>query len=469
MKSDENFSLSEKQTKTTRYCAQNSLVLKNINTFNQDRNMDNNKEQSIEREMINACTMGKFEIVKKYIESYDINKFLCDGWTPLLYAAFNAQMKVIEYLIKNGADVNKHKDGYTPLMALCNSIKETTEQRIKCLTTLIEAGANPNASNKQRQTLLMYACTSQEPEFIIELVKHIKNINAYDNRKQTALMYATIANKPEIVKILLGNAADVTLTDSSGLTVYDVASMKGYDKILSLLKLDEEVTINTYKIFKVYEWKHMFPSLVNIDNQTVDSDVYTILYGMNLEKYTHIFQGINLKTFLTLTENDLIHLGLDINAHRMQFIESLHKFHTKKWSIQSIGVISKSLPYTLYDGIVSLGILSKQIAIIGSSFQYIKNSLLKVNSGDIYLTTEQISNYEQELKKVQETLSILKKELMQIKALSKRVEKENDIGIPATYIKPKKRNINWPMCLSITLIAGIYISKIIYIQKLTCY
>lgn len=430
VKSDENFSLSEKQTRTTRYCFQNSLVLKNINTFNQDRNMDNNKEQSIEREMINACTVGKFEIVNKYIESYDINKFLCDGWTPLLYAAFNAQIKVIEYLINNGADVNKHKDGYTPLMALCNSIKETTEQRIKCLTALIEAGANPNANNKQRQTLLMYACTSQEPEFITELVKYTKNINAYDNRKQTALMYATIANKPEVVKILIENAADVTLTDLNGLTVYDVASMKGYDKISSLLNLDEEVAINTYKIFKVYEWRHMFPSLLNIDNETVDPDVYTILYGMNLEKYTHIFQGISLKTFLTLTENDLIHLGLDINAHRIQFMECLHKFHRKKWSIQSIGAINKSLPYTLYNGIVSLGILSKQIAVIGSSFRYIKNSLLKVNSRDIYLTTERISNYEQELKKVQETLSILKNELMQIKALSKGLKKKTILVYP---------------------------------------
>lgn len=44
-------------------------------------------------------------------------------------------------------------------------------------------------------------------------------------------MYATIANKPEAVKILIENAADVTLTDLSGLTVYDVAFMKGYDKV----------------------------------------------------------------------------------------------------------------------------------------------------------------------------------------------------------------------------------------------
>lgn len=39
-------------------------------------------------------------------------------------------------------------------MALCSSNKGTIEQRIKCLTTLIEAGANVNASNKQRYCLI---------------------------------------------------------------------------------------------------------------------------------------------------------------------------------------------------------------------------------------------------------------------------------------------------------------------------
>lgn len=44
-------------------------------------------------------------------------------------------------------------------------------------------------------------------------------------------MYATIANKSEIVKILIENAADITLTDFNNLTAYDIASMKGYDKV----------------------------------------------------------------------------------------------------------------------------------------------------------------------------------------------------------------------------------------------
>lgn len=112
------------------------------------------------------------------------------------------------------------------------------------------------------------------------------------------------------------------------------------------MNFDEAETIPTYQISKMCNWKDMFPSLININNQTVDFDIFTILHGMGLEQYTYIFQGIKLTEFLMLTENDLYHLGMDIKVHRIQFMECLHKFHRKKWSIQSIGIINKSLPYT---------------------------------------------------------------------------------------------------------------------------
>lgn len=58
---------------------------------------------------------------------------------------------------------------------------------------------------------------------------------------------------------------------------------------------------------------------------------------------------------------------------------------------------------------------------MGSSFQYIQNYLLKANDENVYLTKEQVFDYEQELKKARKTLCILKKELMQVKELSKKV------------------------------------------------
>ncbi|XP_076182052.1 uncharacterized protein LOC143154110 isoform X2 [Ptiloglossa arizonensis] len=443
-------------------------VSEGVDTYDSYKDMDINEEYMPEYHIINACMMGHLETIHTYLQSHNINEFLNTGWTLLLYAASCAQVEVIEYLITNGADVNRHKDGYTPLMALCSCTKGTTERCIKCLTLLIKAKANVNANNKQRQTPLMYACTSQEPEFIQELIKYTKNINVYDNMKQTALMYATKANKLDTVKILIQNAVDITLTDNYNVTAKDIASLKGYNKILSLLNFNEEEITNSSEVSKICDWRDMFPSLTSLSDETIDFDVFTILHGMALEKYDYIFQGISIKNFLKLTENDLCHLGVKISAHRVQFMEHLHKFHKKKWSVHSIGIINKSLPYTLYDGIVSLGTVAKHVTVIGSSFQYIQNNIMKANNENVYLTEKQMFNYEEALKETQKTLSLLKKELIQVKALSKRVKKENNIGIPATYIGPKKNTLNWLIPLSVTAIMGIYLyrTEMKYLMKI---
>ncbi|KZC03916.1 Ankyrin repeat, SAM and basic leucine zipper domain-containing protein 1 [Dufourea novaeangliae] len=441
-------------------------VSESIDAFDQYKYVDIDEERIFEFHMSNACISGCLESIKEYLQSHDVNDFLCNGWTPLLYTASCSQAEVIEYLIKNGADVNKHKDGYTPLMALCSTTRGTIEDRMQCLTLLIKEKANVNATSKQRQTPLMYACTSQEPEFVMELLKYVKNINAYDSRNQTALIYATIANKLDIVKILIEKGADTTLTDNSNLTAKDIALMKGFDKILPLLNFNEEEIVTISKTSKICDWMDMFSSLNSINDQTIDFDVFTILHGMGLEKYTHNFKGMSLKNFLKLTENDLYNLGVEIKAHRIQFMEHLHKFHRKRWSRQSIGAIDKTLSYTIYNGVVSLGTVSKQIAIIGSSFQYIKNNLLKANNENIHLSSEQISNYKEELKKTQTTLGILKKELLQVYELSKKVKKENDIGIPATYIGPKKCDSKWLLLLSIMTITGMYLFRTVYMPRL---
>lgn len=440
-----------------------------MDAYKQSKYFDGDNEHNVEFHVSNACMSGHLQIIQDYFESHDINTLLYNGWTPLLYAASCAQAESIDYLIKNGANVNKHKDGYYPLMALCSSSNGTTENRIKCLTLLMNEKANINATNKQRQTALMYACSSQDSEFVEELLKYDRNINACDIRKQTALMYATKANKPDIVKLLIDKGADTMLTDYSNLTAKGIASVKGYEKILSLFMFDEEeeedvVPIN--EIHKIRDWKDMFPSLNNINCNTIDFDVYTILHGMGLENYIRNFEGMSLKSFLQLSKDKLCNLNIDIMAHRTQFMEQLHKFHKKKWSIHSIGMINKSLPYTIYDGVVSLGTTSRQVAVIGSSYQYVKNDLSKANDENVHLTSEQIVNFEEVLKKTQKTLSSLKKELVLLKTLSKKIKKENDIGIPPTHIGPKKHNWRLLLSVSIMTIIGMGIFKTVCVQRL---
>lgn len=196
------------------------------NTYNYDRDLD------YQNHIINACTKGKIEIIEEYAKSHNVNEFLYKGWTPLLYAAFAAQPEVINYLLLNEANPNQHRDGYTPLMALCNSVSMCLEKSLKCLRLLIDANADVDAINKHRQTALMYACKSQEPEFVKVLLNHVKDIDATDSDERTAIFYAVTANKIDIVKILLENNADITLVDNNNYTVKDIASEKAYTKNL---------------------------------------------------------------------------------------------------------------------------------------------------------------------------------------------------------------------------------------------
>lgn len=109
---------------------------------------------------------------------------------------------------------------------------------------------------------------------------------------------------------------------------------------------DEEESVTICEIAQIISWKDLFSDLYPKDEELVDHDVSVILYGMGLDKYVNLFKGMNLKTFLQLTEDDLCHLGIDITVHRKQFLRNLYKFHNKEWHVNSIGIIRKSLPYT---------------------------------------------------------------------------------------------------------------------------
>lgn len=130
---------------------------------------------------------------------------------------------------------------------------------------------------------------------------------------------------------------------------------------------------------------------------------------------------MELKKFLTLTDDEIKELGMEIQYHRKELLDGLLKFHKKKWSNKSIGVVSKSLPYTLYNGVMSLGNIARQIGAIGASFQFLQNNLTGLEEKNIVLSDGQKNNYIKELKTTEKTLVDLKKELYQMLKLAKKV------------------------------------------------
>lgn len=109
---------------------------------------------------------------------------------------------------------------------------------------------------------------------------------------------------------------------------------------------DEEPIV--CEVFERKTWKDLFPDLYPRRKEVLDDCISSMLSGMSLENYKILFQGMNIKTFLPLTEDDIYHLGIDITVHREQFIEGLEKFHLKKWSVGIFGSKNNINPYVLY-------------------------------------------------------------------------------------------------------------------------
>ena len=82
------------------------------------------------------------------------------GWSPIIVAAYHGRKDLIEFLIKNGADINdKNYRGTTVLMyAKDFSIKNKNSE---FFTYLIKLGANPALKNWSEKTVCDYVTTEQ--------------------------------------------------------------------------------------------------------------------------------------------------------------------------------------------------------------------------------------------------------------------------------------------------------------------
>ena len=127
-------------------------------------------------------------------DQYGATAFLREaGATPLLRAAYCADLEVIKYLLANGA--NPHistNDGTTPLMALAGVgygdgfTKDvgTPEETFEALKLLVEVGIPVNAANTDKVTALHGAAHKNFPRAIQYLVEHGADMTAVSNYTQ---------------------------------------------------------------------------------------------------------------------------------------------------------------------------------------------------------------------------------------------------------------------------------------------
>jgi hypothetical protein len=160
--------------------------------------------------------------------------------TPLVTACRGGYSKVVEELVKAGADVNLHGTGLnakTPLIAACE------EGHVSVVKELVKAGADVNfhSTNLISQTPLTEACGRGYVNVVKELVEAGADVNLRDTEGNTPLTAACTKGYECVVQQLLKARADPNLQDQQGHSPLMITSYKNHLSVSSeLLKAGAE-------------------------------------------------------------------------------------------------------------------------------------------------------------------------------------------------------------------------------------
>jgi len=164
------------------------------------------KNQSIHTSSIK----NRLKDIKKYLnQGIDVDSLGEYGCTPLHYACREGNIEIVEFLIKNGADVNiknRYSTLYPLFEALCLLNKRKTFLIIKLL---IDNGADINSVDSFGNTLLHHAVEQENIDLIELLIALGCNINRtlrYD--KDTVLHYAYFQKNLNIISKLIESGAN---------------------------------------------------------------------------------------------------------------------------------------------------------------------------------------------------------------------------------------------------------------------
>ena len=161
-----------------------------------------------------------------------------DGDTPLHWAAFQNSSEAAAVLLANGAEVNaKENDGETPLHWAAS------QNSSEAAAALLANGAEVNAKENDDWTPLHFAARSNSPEAAAVLVSNGAEINAKNNYGTTPLHDAARSNSPEVVAVLVSNGADINAKDKRGMTPLFWAAAENRAEAAAVL-IDNDAEVN---------------------------------------------------------------------------------------------------------------------------------------------------------------------------------------------------------------------------------
>jgi len=160
------------------------------------------------------------------------------GSTPLIRAANNGDLDVVELLLEHGADATVYMaDRQTPIHAVLSG-RAAEPQALELIKVLHEAGTDVN---------------------VVALVNHPEEI-----RGGTALHYAVRKRQKDVIKLLASYGIDMNAVDQDGLTALDYTQSRGFMPFMALqtpLFKDEAALLRELGATKLLEKSPVWPVL----------------------------------------------------------------------------------------------------------------------------------------------------------------------------------------------------------------
>lgn len=192
------------------------------------------EQENINNMLIDALSKGKTRKIKECVEKGGDGKIMnCFGQTPLMYIARNGYLEATLQLLKDeNLDIDVYDGG--KWTALMYAIKN---RHFKVVEALLKHGAEPNVSSKYGITSVCCAVLWGNIKILKILLEYGADVNkGSENKYMTPLMYASVCGKYKTVKLLLEYGADVNKELLCGTTAKSCAEEKGYENIVELLE-----------------------------------------------------------------------------------------------------------------------------------------------------------------------------------------------------------------------------------------
>ena len=198
-----------------------------------------------EKNFLHACRYGQMYVIEELIDKVNINVQDEEGYTPLMNAITEGEIEVVKILLEHNADVTKIKDNsgrnaffwaavldelemlklfekYNPDFNIADNYGSNAlffTRKAETVNYLLKNGADINKKNKSGRTpLIQHSLAYENQDHVKFLLEKGADINAQDNEGVTTLMFAVQTDKTKIIDICLSEKADINMKDKEGKT-----------------------------------------------------------------------------------------------------------------------------------------------------------------------------------------------------------------------------------------------------------